>query len=950
MAESGADGAPGKGLIRVTVKTPKDKEEIVIGETASVKEFKEEISRRFKAKKDQLVLIFAGKILKDGDTLNQHSIKDGLTVHLVIKTAQKSQDPSATAAATLPAGFGGLAGLGNLGMGSSNFMELQQQMQRQLMSNPEMLAQIMENPLVHNMISNPDLMRQMIMANPQMQQLMERNPEISHMLNNPELMRQTMELARNPAMMQEMMRNQDRALSNLESIPGGYNALRRMYTDIQEPMFSAAREQFGSNPFSSAGGTDGLASQPLRTENREPLPNPWNPSTGSPGQTSGNEGNGSSNATTTTTSTTTSQSNPSISNPFGISGASLGSGMYNSPEMQGLLQQISENPQLMQSMISAPYMRSMMQTLAQNPDFAAQMIGNNPILAGNPQLQEQLRHQLPVFLQQMQNPEALSVISNPRAMQALLQIQQGLQTLQTEAPGLLTSFGAFSIPGVPPASSGSTAPENTSPSTPSSASPAGGSSNAQQQMMQQMIQLLAGGSAPGQTPEDRFQSQLDQLNAMGFINREANLQALIATGGDEHAKSRPYRPSPSPEHHGKWTSPTADRITPPNLRLPPLCPKRALSGAGLFTHHLLLAPCRVCTLLWGQRKCVWTTGGRRCCLLASGLYTVAGSEEVRLDYRREEVLSFGLGSVHCCGVRGSASGLQEGGGAVFWPRVCTLLRGQRKCVWTTGGRRCCLLASGLYTVAGSEEVRLDYRREEVLSFGLGSVHCCGVRGSASGLQEGGGAVFWPRVCTLLRGQRKCVWTTGGRRCCLLASGLYTVAGSEEVRLDYRREEVLSFGLGSVHCCGVRGSASGLQEGGGAVFWPRVCTLLRGQRKCVWTTGGRRCCLLASGLYTVAGSEEVRLDYRREEVLSFGLGSVHCCGVRGSASGLQEGGGAVFWPRVCTLLRGQRKCVWTTGGRRCCLLASGLYTVAGPEEVRLDYRREDGIGAALCTGG
>lgn len=56
---------------------------------------------------------------------------------------------------------------------------------------------------------------------------------------------QTMELARNPAMMQEMMRNQDRALSNLESIPGGYNALRRMYTDIQEPMFSAAREQVG---------------------------------------------------------------------------------------------------------------------------------------------------------------------------------------------------------------------------------------------------------------------------------------------------------------------------------------------------------------------------------------------------------------------------------------------------------------------------------------------------------------------------------------------------------------------------------------------------------------------------------------------------------------------------------------------------------------------------------
>lgn len=49
--------------------------------------------------------------------------------------------------------------------------------------------------------------------------------------------------------------------------------------------------------------------------------------------------------------------------------------MFNSPEMQALLQQISENPQLMQTVISAPYMRSMMQTLAQNPDFATQ-VGN----------------------------------------------------------------------------------------------------------------------------------------------------------------------------------------------------------------------------------------------------------------------------------------------------------------------------------------------------------------------------------------------------------------------------------------------------------------------------------------------------------------------------------------------------------------------------------------------
>lgn len=44
----------------------------------------------------------------------------------------------------------------------------------------------------------------------------QRNPEISHLLNNPDLLRQTMEFARNPTALQELMRNHDRALSNLE--------------------------------------------------------------------------------------------------------------------------------------------------------------------------------------------------------------------------------------------------------------------------------------------------------------------------------------------------------------------------------------------------------------------------------------------------------------------------------------------------------------------------------------------------------------------------------------------------------------------------------------------------------------------------------------------------------------------------------------------------------------
>uniref|UniRef100_A0A8D0KTA3 Ubiquilin 1 n=1 Tax=Strix occidentalis caurina TaxID=311401 RepID=A0A8D0KTA3_STROC len=503
-------GAPAAGsgprIIKVTVKTPKEKEEFAVSETSSIRQFKEEISKRFKSHTDQLVLIFAGKILKDQDTLTQHGIHDGLTVHLVIKTQNRSQDHPAQQANTTgstattstsnsststPAstnsnpfvfgGLGGLAGLSSLGLNTSNFSELQSQMQRQLMSNPEMMVQIMENPFVQSMLSNPDLMRQLIMANPQMQQLIQRNPEISHMLNNPDIMR-----------------------------------------------------QFGGNPFASlvSNASTGGDSQPSRTENRDPLPNPWAPQSSSPTSTtststSGESGGSSSAGNSTSGSTGQNSTVPNL-------GSGLGAGMFNTPGMQSLLQQITENPQLMQNMLSAPYMRSMMQSLSQNPDLAVQMMLNNPLFAGNPQLQEQMRQQLPTFLQQMQNPDTLSAMSNPRAMQALLQIQQGLQTLATEAPGLIPGFnpglGGLGSTGT---STGSTVPssvpsENTSPAS-------GTAEPGHQQFVQQMLQALAGANAQLQNPEVRFQQQLEQLSAMGFLNREANLQALIATGGDINA-------------------------------------------------------------------------------------------------------------------------------------------------------------------------------------------------------------------------------------------------------------------------------------------------------------------------------------------------------------------------------------------------------------------------------
>lgn len=129
---------------------------------------------------------------------------------------------------------------------------------------------------------------------------LQRNPEIGQMLNDPVILRQTMEFARNPGMMQEMMRRTDRAVSNLESLPGGFNHLQRIYRDVQEPMMNAATGLGGNrNPFADlAGGQTGNTQQ--GRENSEPLPNPWSRGGGAPANTGGSNSSATAPSTATT--------------------------------------------------------------------------------------------------------------------------------------------------------------------------------------------------------------------------------------------------------------------------------------------------------------------------------------------------------------------------------------------------------------------------------------------------------------------------------------------------------------------------------------------------------------------------------------------------------------------------------------------------------------------------
>lgn len=84
----------------------------------------------------------------------------------------------------------------------------------------------------------------------------------------------------------------------VQSLPGGFNALQRMYRDIQEPMMNAATEGLGNNPFSALAGEGNSQTTQRGVENTEPLPNPW--------------GGGSTTSAPTTTTSTPSTATPGL--------------------------------------------------------------------------------------------------------------------------------------------------------------------------------------------------------------------------------------------------------------------------------------------------------------------------------------------------------------------------------------------------------------------------------------------------------------------------------------------------------------------------------------------------------------------------------------------------------------------------------------------------------------
>lgn len=429
-------------LIRVCLKGPTESRAVTVRRDCTVRQLKAGLAERMGVWTEEgLVLIHCGRVLKDLEILRSLQGKDGAVELCVVQRAAhtssvSTDEDSESVPSPLPADLDleaqtptsplflveGLDSLGLTSSGQGFFPSLQRQMETQLLADQEMMRRVLAAPFVQSTFSSASvqLTRQLIQSNPQTQQLLQTNPELKDVLYNSDVITQVLELVRNPEMINEVLKSEDKVQQESpESITCHFS--------FPQSTANSKQENASQDP----------CTDPLRKLTASPKP----------------------------------ELNPESTVTTGL---------------QSLLEQITSSPGFIESLLSGPYVGSLLKCLSQNPELAAQMLLSYPLFSENPQLQQQMRQQLPLLLQQMQSPELLSAMLNPKAVEALLQIQQGLQTLATEAPALIPAAG-FGNTGVNLNAASDTVLNNKTRSGPGVAT----ATEQQQHFVKQMLQALA---------------------------------------------------------------------------------------------------------------------------------------------------------------------------------------------------------------------------------------------------------------------------------------------------------------------------------------------------------------------------------------------------------------------------------------------------------------------------
>lgn len=152
----------------------------------------------------------------------------------------------------------------------------------------------------------------------------------------------------------------------------------------------------------------------------------------------------------------------------------------------------------------------------------------------DPQMQQTMQNMMPQFLQQMRNPAIQDMMTNPQALNAIMQIQQGMAQLRAVAPEAVGSLGIPApLPGAAPVTP--TAPTPAPGSAAANLTPAPQNEALFADFMSRMMNGMSTGANPTLPPEQRFATQLEHLASMGFVNREANIQGTLFIPNKENS-------------------------------------------------------------------------------------------------------------------------------------------------------------------------------------------------------------------------------------------------------------------------------------------------------------------------------------------------------------------------------------------------------------------------------
>ncbi|XP_052616129.1 ubiquilin-1-like [Peromyscus californicus insignis] len=486
-------------IIKVSIKTPQDCQEFLLAENSNVHRFKKQISKYLHCDADRLVLIFSGKILRDQDILSQRGILDGSTVHVVVRTRLKGSVCTGTLAG--PTGHftchsepsasdsaGVLARVSRLARTSPDRADFFSQLIQLLAMAPESVVQFLEDPLIQGLANEKQANGLHL-------------PESSKTVQKREPALRFPETFQKSVQQPEVLQQHKQSLEALKAVPGGDNAMRPGCSDIQQIMLSTLALLMASK--SHISGSE-LCRGEAANAHCSSDPTTTIPATSAPARPLAQE--------VSTGGVTQVKGIVSSQASSGCRPGTLDLRVGSDLPSQESQQQVEKAPLTSQPGLSPSVLCRALNVLQQNPALLHQLATGGPLL-----------HHMPL----------LPILTNPRALQALLQIEQGLQILSREVPEL----GPFLWDSAKPRGARG-APETR------------GRRQAHREdttqhslaFLQLFHSLASACSQSTQTAlssplltDSRYQQELEQLKALGFANHDANLQALIATDGDIHA-------------------------------------------------------------------------------------------------------------------------------------------------------------------------------------------------------------------------------------------------------------------------------------------------------------------------------------------------------------------------------------------------------------------------------